>query len=50
MKSKVLTFGVFDLFHIGHVRLFKRAKQIGDFLIEAVQNDETIKRYKLAVD
>lgn len=44
--KKVLTVGVFDLFHLGHLRLFKRAKALGDHLIVAVQEDEYIKRFK----
>ena len=43
---KVLTFGVFDILHRGHVRLFERAKQLGDCLIVAVQIDEKILQYK----
>ena len=40
-KSKVLiTYGTFDLFHIGHVRLLKRIKDQGDKLIVAVSTDE----------
>ena len=42
--KKVLTIGVFDLIHRGHVELFKRAKQHGDFLIVAVHDDEHIKK------
>lgn len=45
-KKCVLTFGVFDLMHIGHIRLFKRAKALGDELIVAVQRDECILKYK----
>lgn len=37
--KKVLTVGVFDLFHIGHLNLFERCKQYGDYLIVAVHND-----------
>ena len=44
--KKVLTFGVFDIIHRGHIRLFERAKQLGDFLIVAVQTDENILKYK----
>jgi cytidyltransferase-like protein len=44
--KKVLVFGVFDLFHFGHLRLLKRAAKLGDYCIVAVQNDEYILRYK----
>ncbi|EAR21153.1 adenylyltransferase/cytidyltransferase family protein [Nitrococcus mobilis] len=36
----VITYGTFDLFHIGHLRLFERAKEYGDKLIVAVSTDE----------
>jgi len=45
MKT-VFTVGVFDLMHIGHIMLFKRAKELGDRLVVAVQNDEVILKYK----
>lgn len=44
--TKVLTFGVFDYFHLGHLRLFKQCKEHGDFLIVAVQNGNYILRFK----
>ena len=44
--KRVLTFGVFDYFHLGHLRLFKQAKQHGDYLIVAVQDGECTKMYK----
>ena len=44
--KKVLTFGVFDYFHIGHLRLFKQCKQFGDYLIVAVQDGDYILKYK----
>lgn len=44
--TKILTFGVFDYFHLGHLRLFKQCKQHADYLVVAVQNDEFIKKYK----
>jgi glycerol-3-phosphate cytidylyltransferase len=39
MKT-VLTYGTFDLFHIGHLNLLKRARDLGDKLIVAVSTDE----------
>lgn len=43
---KVLTFGVYDMLHIGHMLLFQRAKALGDYLIVAVQDGEFIQKYK----
>lgn len=40
MMKTVLTYGTFDLFHIGHLNLFKRARALGDKLIVAVSTDE----------
>lgn len=39
MKT-VLTYGTFDLFHIGHLNLLKRARELGDKLVVAVSTDE----------
>lgn len=36
----VLTYGTFDLFHVGHVRLLKRLKDLGDRLIVGCSTDE----------
>lgn len=44
--TKVLTFGVFDYFHLGHLRLFKQCKEHGDYLIVAVQDGSQILKYK----
>lgn len=44
--KKVLTFGVFDYFHYGHLKLLERAKGLGDYLIVAVQCDEEIHKTK----
>ena len=44
--SKILTFGVYDYFHLGHLRLFKQCKNYGDYLIVAVQDGDYIKMYK----
>lgn len=43
---KILTFGVFDYFHLGHLRLFKQCKEYADYLIVAVQNGEYITKFK----
>lgn len=36
----VLTYGTFDMFHIGHLKLLQRLKTLGDRLIVAVSTDE----------
>jgi glycerol-3-phosphate cytidylyltransferase len=42
------TYGVYDLFHIGHINLFKRIKENYDKLIVGVHNDEQVMTYKKA--
>ena len=37
---RILTYGTFDLLHNGHIRLLKRAKKEGDYLIVALSTDE----------
>lgn len=36
----VITYGTFDLFHVGHVRLLKRLKELGSKLIVGISSDE----------
>lgn len=36
----VITYGTFDLFHVGHLRLLERARGLGDRLVVAVSSDE----------
>jgi glycerol-3-phosphate cytidylyltransferase len=38
--KRVLTYGTFDLLQHGHIRLLKRAKALGDYLVVAVSTDE----------
>lgn len=46
MSRTVLTVGVYDLIHVGHVELFRRAKALGDRLVVAVQDGDFIAAYK----
>lgn len=39
-KRIVLTYGTFDLFHIGHLKILQRASELGDELVVAVSTDE----------
>ena len=44
--KKILTFGVYDYFHLGHLRLFQQCKEHADYLIVAVQDGKYILKYK----
>ena len=46
-KLKIgFTCGVYDLFHVGHLNLFERAKQHCDYLIVGICDDEYVRTYK----
>lgn len=38
--KKVITYGTFDLFHVGHLNILRRAKALGDYLVVAVSSDK----------
>lgn len=38
--KRILTYGTFDLLHLGHVMIIKRAKSLGDKLIVGLSSDE----------
>ncbi len=49
MKSKkviVAVSGGFDPLHIGHVRMFERAKKLGDELVVILNNDNWLRKKK----
>ena len=37
---RVITYGTFDTLHYGHIRLLKRTRALGDYLIVAMSSDE----------
>ncbi len=45
-KRIVFTNGCFDLLHVGHIHLLKESKRLGDILIVAIDDDESVRRLK----
>ncbi len=37
---KVITYGTYDLLHVGHINLLRRAKALGDYLLVVLSTDE----------
>ena len=37
---RAITFGTFDVFHVGHLRILQRARNLGDYLIVGVSTDK----------
>ena len=46
MSRTVITFGTFDVFHVGHLRVIKRAAALGDRLVVGVSADALNERKK----
>ena len=38
-NTTVITFGTFDVFHVGHLRIFERALSYGDRLVVGISTD-----------
>ena len=45
-KRIVLTNGCFDLLHVGHIKLLSASKELGDILIVAIDDDDSVTRLK----
>lgn len=43
-KKVVFTNGCFDLLHVGHVKLLKKAKSLGDILIVGLNSDSSMRK------
>lgn len=42
----IYTYGAFDILHLGHINLLKKAKELGDYLIVGIVGDNAIKKLK----
>lgn len=38
--TRILTYGTYDLLHIGHINLLRRARELGDYLVVGLSTDE----------
>lgn len=38
--KKVITYGTFDLLHVGHINILRRARALGDYLVVVLSSDE----------
>lgn len=45
-RTVVMTNGVFDLFHVGHLRYLEAAAEHGDVLVVAINSDQSTRAYK----
>lgn len=46
MGKIIYTYGVFDILHIGHIKLLQRAKKLGDYLIVGIVMDKAVQEKK----
>jgi choline-phosphate cytidylyltransferase len=46
VSTTVITFGTFDVFHVGHLRVIERAASLGDRLVVGVSADALNERKK----
>jgi glycerol-3-phosphate cytidylyltransferase len=37
--TRIITFGTFDVFHVGHLKILERAREMGDYLLVGVSTD-----------
>jgi glycerol-3-phosphate cytidylyltransferase len=42
----VTTNGCFDILHVGHVRILKQSRQLGDLLVVGINSDQSVQRLK----
>lgn len=45
-KNIVVAGGVFDIFHIGHIKFLEKAKKEGDFLFVLLESDKSVRKLK----
>ena len=45
-KQLVFTNGCFDILHVGHVRYLRRARELGDALLVAINSDRSVRQLK----
>jgi cytidyltransferase-like protein len=46
MQTRVLTTGVFDLFHLGHLYALQKARAFGNILVVGIHDDDAVECYK----
>lgn len=44
--KKVMVFGTFDIIHMGHLHMFKKAKEYGDYLVVSLARDKNVEKIK----